>query len=126
MDNKTEGARDLAFLLSEANGKRSRNVATIVSGEGVVEAGTVIGKVTASSKFAVSPNAEVVGKEGAETATAVLAYTVDATDADVDGVVIDLDAEVKGPELIYHASVDDDAKKAAKATQLAAVGIRVR
>ncbi|MEZ5723263.1 MAG: head decoration protein [Paracoccaceae bacterium] len=56
----------------------------------------------------------------------MLAYGVDATDADVEVTIIDLDAEAKGEQLIYHASVDDDTKKAAKVTQLAALGIRVR
>lgn len=122
----TMPARNLAFLLSEAAGNRSRNTVTIVSGEGKLEAGTVIGKVTASSKFASSANAEVVGKEGAETATAVLAYGVDATDADVEAVVVDRDAEAKLSMLSYDASVDDQTKTDAKVAQLDAVGIRVR
>lgn len=126
MENKTEGARALGFVLSEASGKRSREVVTIASGEGILEAGTVIGAITASGLYAISANAEVVDSEGAETATAVLAYPVDATDDDVDAVVIARDAEIKKDELIYDASVDDATKIAAKATQLAAVGIIVR
>ena len=126
METKVEGARDLEFLLSEAPNKLSREVVTIVSGEGVLEAGTVLGQVTASKKFAASPNAEVAGKEGAETAKAVLAYRVDATSADAKAVVIDTSAEVKGPDLTYHSSVNDATKRAAKATQLRAAIIKVR
>lgn len=126
MENKTETARNLGFLLSEANGSRSRGTVTIASGEGKLEAGTVLGEITANSKFVASPNASVVGKEGAESATAVLAYGVDATAADVDAVIVARDAEVKGPELAYEATVNDAAKIAAKATQLAAAGIIVR
>ncbi len=126
MESKTEMARNLAYLLSEANGSRSRDIVTIASGEGVLEAGTVLGKVTASEKHVVSPDAEVVGKEGAETATVILAYGVDATEADVPAVVTSGDAEVKAPMLIYHSSVDADAKVNAKKEQLLAVGIKAR
>ena len=126
MEKKTEGARDLGFLLSEAPGALSRQTVTIVSGEGVLAPGTVLGQVTASKKFVASPNAEVVDKEGAETATAILAYGVDATSSDTEAVVIDMNAEVKGPELAYHASVDDATKRGAKATQLRGSHIKVR
>lgn len=126
METKIEGARNLGFVLSEANGSRSRGVATIASGAGKLEAGTVLGVVTASGKLVASPNAEVVGKEGAEAATSILAYAVDATDADAEAVIIERDAEVKAAELAYDASVNDATKKTAKATQLAAKGIIVR
>lgn len=126
MTIKTEGPRNLGFLLSEANGSRSRSVKTIASGEGVLKPGTVLGAQTADGKLVVSPVAEVEGKEGAETATAVLAYGADATSADVEAVVLDADCEIKGADLVYEASVDDNAKKAAKAAQLGAVGIKVR
>lgn len=126
MDMKTEGARDLAFVLSEGNGAISRETVTVVTGEGKLEAGTVLGKVTSSEKYAVSPNAVVVGKEGAETAVAILAYAVDATSADATAVVVKRLAEVKDPMLIFHASVDDATKRAAKVAQLAAVDIIAR
>lgn len=41
----TETPRDLAFLLSEANGMLSREAITILSGEGKLKAGTVLGKI---------------------------------------------------------------------------------
>jgi len=123
LDKKTEGPRALAFVLSEGNGSISRDTVTILSGSGVLDPGTVLGMVTASKKYTSSPNAEVVGKEGAETARAVLAYGVDATAADVDAVVIARHAEVKIPMLIFDASVNDNTKKAAKRAQLAAADI---
>lgn len=123
----TEGARDLAFLLSEGNGYQSREVITIVSGSGKLSPGTVLGKVTATSKYCPSPNAQVTGKEGAETAIAVLGYEVDATSADVtDAVAITNDAEVKNLMLVFDASVNDATKRAAKITQLRAVKIKAR
>lgn len=123
----TEGARDLAFLLSEANGYQSREVITIASGAGKLSAGTVLGKITATSKYWPSPNAQVAGKEGAETAIAVLGYEVDATSADVtDAVAITNDAEVKNLMLVFEATVNDATKRAAKITQLRAVKIKAR
>jgi hypothetical protein len=127
MDSATMQTRNLAFLLSEAAGRRSRAQATIPSGTGKVPAGTVIGELTATSgSFVPSPNAATVGVEGAEVAKAVLAYSVDATTADVEVTIIDRDAEAKLPMLTFDASVDDETKIAAKVAQLNAVGIRAR
>lgn len=122
----TETPRDLAFVLSEGNGLVSRETLTIKSGSGKLLAGTLLGKVTADSKYVPSPAASTSGKEGAETATAILGYEVDATSADVLAVCITNDAEVKKPMLVYEATVNDDTKKAAKLTQLRAVTIKAR
>lgn len=126
LDKKVEGPRALAFLLSEGNGQISREVVIIASGAGVLEPGTLLGQITASKKYSGSPNALVVGKEGAETASAVLAYGVDATSADVEAVIIKRVAEVKTPMLIFDASVNDAAKRATKLAQLAAATIIAR
>ena len=126
METKTEGPRNLAHILSEGNGNISRETVTIVSGAGVLKAGTVLGEITASSKFTSSPNVLEVGIEGAETATCVLAYGVDATAADVEAVVTMRLAEVKALQLTFHSTVDDSTKIAAKHTQLAAVEIFAR
>jgi len=126
MENATMQTRNLAFLLSEAAGRRSRSIVTIADGAGKLAAGTVLGKVTATGKYVPAPAAEVVGFEGAETAVAILAYGVDATDQAVEVTAIDRDAEAKLPMLSFDASVDDQAKTDAKVAQLSAVGIRVR
>lgn len=127
MENATMQPRALAFLLFEATGHRSRSVGTIPSGTGKVAAGTVLGELMATAgHFVPSPHASTVGKEGAETATAILAYGVDATDVDVEMTIVDRDAEVKLPMLVFDASVDDQAKIDAKLAQLDAVGIRAR
>lgn len=119
--------RNLAFLLSEANGRRSRSMGTIPSGTGKVTAGTTLGELTATKgHFVPSPNAETVGIEGAETASAILAYGVDARNQDVEVTLIDRDAEVKVGMLSFEASVNDQPKTDAKIAQLAAVGIRAR
>lgn len=122
----TETPRDLAFILSEANGLLSREVLTIKSGSGKLKAGSVLGMVTADSKYVLSPHASTAGKEGAETAKAILAYEVDATSADVQAVCITNDAEVKNLMLVYDATVNDNGKRTTKQTQLRAVNIKAR
>ena len=126
MENATMQTRNLAFLLSEAAGLRSRSIVTIANGSGKLAAGTILGKVTATGEYVPAPDAEVVGKEGAETAVAILAYGVDATDQAVVVTAIDRDAEAKLPMLSFDTSVDDQPKTDAKVAQLNAVGIRVR
>lgn len=125
MEKKTMGPRNLDFVLSEGNGNISYETVTIASGAGVLRPGTLLGQITASQKWAGSPNAETVGIEGAETAKAILAYGVDATSADQTAVVLRRDAEVKRDYLLFHASVDDATKISAKHSQLAAAGVNI-
>ncbi|MFT3973321.1 MAG: head decoration protein [Amaricoccus sp.] len=119
----TEGRHACEGLLSEANFHRSRDNITVVSGAGKLVPGTVLGKLTAGGKYTPSP---ATGSDGSQTAVAVLLYPVDATSGDVQVAAITRDAEWNGKTLTYAGSVDDDTKKAAKHTQLAAVGIIVR
>lgn len=101
----------------------TREVVTLKSGTNYA-LGSVLGEVTADGEFTLSPNAETVGIEGAETAAAVLIEAVDATDADMPGVVIRRGpAIVAQGELVYHSSVNDDTKKAAKRAELVTLGI---
>lgn len=122
----TEARHAAEFIISEANGHRSRANVTILGGSGgagVLPAGTVLGKLTSGGKYVASP---ATGSNGSQTAFAVLINAVDASDGDVEAAVIARDAEVNGKLLSFASSVDDDDKEAAKATQLAAVGIIVR
>ena len=129
MDMKTEGARNLAFVLSEGNGSISRDVVTIVQGAGKLEPGTVLGRFTGGAnegKYTPSINVAADPDVGQQVAVAVLAYGVDATSDDAEAVVIARHAEVKIGMLFYHSSVDDATKRAAKVAQLAAVDIIAR
>jgi hypothetical protein len=126
LSTKTEGVRPLAFLLSEGNVGISREVVTIKAGAGKLKPGTVIGQITADSKWIASPNASVTGSEGAESAKGVLAYFADATDSDVQAVIVRRLAEVKKPMLIFDASVNDATKTATKLSQLASHNIIAR
>lgn len=118
-----EGRAPAGFLLSEASGQRSREAITIASGAGVLAAGTVLGKITASGKYLSSA---IGAADGSEAAAAVLLYPVDATSADVEVAAIVRDAEVNGNLLAYAADRDQAAEKLAAQAELAAVGIITR
>ena len=111
------------LLKYELNGNYCRESVTLKSGTNYA-LGAVLGKITASGKYRLSPNAEVVGDEGAESAVAVLLEAVDATGGDKTGVVV-----ARGPVILskaaleFDASVDDAAKQAAKHAELAASGL---
>lgn len=117
------GARAADFILMEDEANYSRDAIVIVSGSGVVLPGTVLGKITASGKYGPSP---ATGATGVETGVALNIYQVDATAADVRVAAITRKAQVNRNIIRYEATVNDDTKKAAKWTQLGAVGIIVR
>jgi hypothetical protein len=111
------------LLKFELNGNYCRETVTLKSGTKYA-LGSVLGKITASGKYRLSPAAQAVGDEGAETAIAVLIEDVDATSADRNGLVV-----ARGPAivskvvLVFDASVDQPAEKTAKHAQLAGAGI---
>lgn len=118
-----EGRHAAEFILSEANGQRSREAVTISSGAGVIAPGTVLGKVTASGEYVAR---DVGNSDGSETAAAICIYGCDATSAAVEVAAIVRDAEVNGNILTYAIDADEAAEKASAATELAAAGILVR
>lgn len=119
-----ETPHDGNFILSEDDeGRLSRDTIVIAAGTGLLPPGTVLGKLTASGKFAPSPE---TAADGSEIAVAVLVGRVDATGADAAAVAITRHAEVNRHGLLYDASVDDDTKKSAKWDQLRAAGVVVR
>ena len=111
------------FILSEANGQRSRETITIASGAGVIAAGTVLGKVTASGKYVASA---VGASDGSEVPAAINIHGADASSADATVSAIVRDAEVNGKCLTYHADRDLAAEKTAANTALATLGVIVR
>lgn len=110
-------------LKYELNPNYTREIVTLLAGTSY-PVGAVLGKITASGKYTL---ATATGSDGAETATAVLLYPVDATLADATGIVL-----ARGPAivsragLVFDASVDDATKTAAKITELAGAGIIAR
>ena len=118
-----EGLHPGEFLMTEANGQRSRENIVIASGAGVIAPGTVLGKVTASGKYLASA---VGATDGSETPAAINIYGADASAADAEVSAIIRDAEVNGNRLVYHADRDDPAEKTAAHDALGLIGIIVR
>lgn len=122
----TESRGAAAFILSEANGHRSRENVTLDggnTGDTILRAGTVLGKLTSGGKYVASP---ATGGDGSEGGFAILIYDVDISEGDVVASVIARDAEVNGNCLVFDSTVDDANKEATKAAELAEVGIIVR
>ncbi|TAA42474.1 head decoration protein [Pseudoxanthomonas winnipegensis] len=116
----TNGVRTAAFLLSEANGERSRELITIPGGQGKLSAGTLL-------------NTDNEVAEDFNEAIKVLYGAVDTGDAPeqgetvppVKGVAINYDAEVHGELLAWPEGTTDDQKLIA-ANALDAAGIVTR
>lgn len=123
MTTLTQGIQPGEFLMSEANGTRSREAVTVtVASSAKLPSGTVLGKITASGKYVVYANG---ASDGSEAAAAVLLTELqDGVNGDYPATVIVRDAEVIGDRLDWKAS-DGTAVTAGKA-DLKALGIIVR
>jgi hypothetical protein len=110
-------------LKYEVNPNYTRETVTLLAGT-AYPVGAVLGRITASGKYKLATSG---GSDGAQTASAVLLYAVDATLADAVGIVV-----ARGPSIVsraglaYDATVDDGAKITTKIGQLASVGIIAR
>lgn len=120
MTTLTQGIEHGEFMLSEANGMRSREEVTVtVAGAVALPSGTVLGQIAATGKYIKHDNALANDAGGA--ATAVLLYACDGVNGDYKRTVIARDAEVIGNRLNGGAALHSTVK-----TDLAAVGIIVR
>lgn len=99
----TEGRYASDWLKREADSHFSREGIVVVSGAGVVDSGTVLGKITASGKY---KPVTVAAVDGSQNAAAILLDAVDATSADAKGVAIVRDAVVNAQMLKYGTDVD--------------------
>jgi hypothetical protein len=126
MPTLTEGRHAAEGVIFEEDAGYSRKTVTIAGGTGgagKLAAMTVLGKLSSGGAYVPSPAS---GGDGSETAVAINLYPIDATDADVEAVVLVREAVVAADALTYDASVDTDNEIAAKTSQLEAVGIVVR
>ena len=101
----------------------SRDAVTIVSGAGVLEIGSVLGRITASGKFKLCSPAAV---DGSQVAVAVLMTKVDASAADKQALVLARIAEVSNTGLVWHVDLNTAPERATATAELKAVGIIVR
>ncbi|MGP6089752.1 head decoration protein [Antarctobacter jejuensis] len=121
MTTLTEGKHPGGFLVWEAFRDYTRETITVASG--TLEPGTVLGKITASGKYAAHDSAAV---DGTETAVAVLWGKADASAGDVAAVAL-----VRGPAIVNRhdlvfAGAPSDPEIAAAHTALLAAGILAR
>ena len=117
----TEARHAGEFLISEAEGTRSRDVITVANSV-ALEAGTVLGKVTASGKYKLHDPSK---SDGTENAAGILLAAVDASGGDASGVAILRDAEVDTGALTFIDAISGANKTAALAA-LAGLGIIAR
>ena len=110
---------------------RSRETVTLQAGTGapngdlfILKAGTVLGMITATSKYVISPAS---ASDGSQNAIAILCedWIITGSVDTLVGVVA-RDAEAYASRLIYDASVVGLAAEQVKWAQLATVGIIVR
>lgn len=117
----TEAGKTGSCIISLANGNQSKDNVTLLSGQDLA-ANTVLGKITASGKYAaVDPGSP----DGRATAAAILLEATDASGGDKTVAIIARDAEVIADELIWPTTspaVDTDAG----IVDLATHGILVR
>lgn len=121
MTTLTESTHAGEFLISEEDNCYSRDAVTVVSGQNL-KAGAVLGKITASGKWAAHDPA---ASDGSQNAAGVLFEAVDATVADKIGVVIQRVAQVNGDEILWKTGITAPQKTAGIAA-LAAIGVIVR
>jgi hypothetical protein len=124
--------KTLGFVQSLATQYRSLDYVALDSSlvnTGILPAGLVLGKMTATGYYLPSPS---TGSDGSQSAIAVLSDTYDTADFDPtsnNGGVVSVvarDAEVRAEDLSYDASVTTLLQQQMKWAQLAACGIIVR
>ncbi len=97
MPNVTDSPRAGGFIVSEGNGTISRDPGTLIAGQNL-KPGTVLGLITASTKYTqLAPGAV----DGSEVAAGALYDAVDASAADADCVVLRRLSEWNDSELIW-------------------------
>lgn len=114
--------RTAHYLVSEANGFRSRETGLIAAGSGKLDPGAVLGRVTASKKLVPFNPAAT---DGSQNAVAILYEGCDATTVDVRRTYTARHSEIQAAVLVWANGITDSQKTAALA-QLAAFGIAAR
>ena len=113
------------LIKREFDSDYTREIVTLKAGA-AYPLGAVLGRITATGVYALSPAASSTGLEGAEIACAVLLHPVPASSTDTQAVVL-----ARGPVIVadgalaFDASIAD-ADRPLKHQQLAAHGIVVR
>lgn len=123
MTSLTEGRHAAAFVLSEAQGARSRESGTVTGAD--LKAGTVVQENGSSKLIAFTGATNTDGSLVTE-AAGILLYDADAADADVDVAYIARDAEVNLNILTYPAESTAGGEKTDTIASLKKLGIITR
>ena len=117
----TEGKATAEFLVSEANNTRGRETGTLIAGQNL-EAGTLVGIITASGKYTQHAHGAA---DGSEVVAGIIYDNVDATAGDKVGTVfVTADSIVRESSLVYSVGAAAGDITAANA-ELKALGIRL-
>lgn len=116
----TEKTHAGGFIMSEAEGKRSRENVTLLSGQNLYP-GAILGKITSGGKYTAYDNA---ASDGSQAVAGILLGRGDASSADLAVAIIARDAEVNGDELDWGTETGVDIT--AGVADLLALGIIVR
>ena len=105
----TEGKRTAEYLVSEPNGLRGRESATLKAGQNL-ETGTLLGKITdGGADDGKVTRYDPSASDGSETVYGILYANVDATNADAVGIAITVrDTIVRDSSLTYSDGADAD------------------
>lgn len=125
MTTYNEPLRPFEFLVSEANGHRSREIATLTAAQGDLQPGTVMARVTATGNLVPYDDDANVGVPGTGIAVGILCYGAPNNAATQAVTIIARDAEIDTNMLQWEASNDQTEKNAALA-ELLALGIVAR
>lgn len=114
-------ARTGGFILTEANGFRSRDTIKVAANQTLLTA-QVLAQVTASKEYVKLAPA---GNDGSQNAAAILFEGVTTTDQPADAVGITRDAEIVLADLVWPVGITAPQKEAAVAA-LVAKGVIAR
>jgi len=120
----TQGKRPADFILTEANGQRSRENGVLASGQ-KVQSGQLVQK-RLDGKFIAKDGTLDSGGILHTPVAGISIYPVDATDADQPFSYIARDAEVNALQLVYPAESSNGGEKAGSNASLATLGIIAR
>lgn len=92
----TQGKNPLEFVLYEDDADYSRETVTVAAAAGAMVPGTLVGKITASGKYAAYNNS---ASDGTEVAAGIVAYAVPDLAADQKAVIFARHAIVRAADL---------------------------
>lgn len=121
-DTVTQARRAWGFLLSEANGQRSRENGTLAQAAGHVAAGTVL-QLSGGKLIAFTADPLLSSGRPTTEAVGILGQDSDATGGDVAVAYLARSAEVNVNELVYPAETTAGGEKAATTSSLKLLGI---